>query len=470
MDWKMVMNMMHMVQQYDSPSLQQKALDMIPKGDISRKASRKMRQLQNAMIKGKVQLDESVEYEKLFLEELAKWFKNDFFKWFNEPKCETCSLKTVFKQKMLTYFHEQGDVTVEIYKCPTCSRTYLFPRYSDADILLTQRTGRCSEWAQCFTLMCKALGWDSRFVYDVTDHVWTEIYSTLQQRWIHVDSCEAVVDQPLLYELGWKKKLSYVIAMDPMGIQDVSWRYSCNHKALRERRSLHFESQLLDKILHIRQKLQNNLSPSRLKFYQTRLAREIGELMCEPQSSNGTYSGRTSGSEEWRKARGELGCINSGYCWSPTPLEVDRKIMEIKYNCSMDVYKRSVTDESFNGWENFVFSYGNIFRKVESDWMKSYLAREENSDKGKISWKIDVSGSGLFIDKVVIKCSYLALEDAEVVWSVSSGGFEKEIDKISNDSHKPDPHLSGSQSAVAHPNFINERQQLAACPNIPTRP
>lgn len=122
----------------------------------------------------------------------------------------------------------------------------------------------------------------------------------------------------------------------------------------------------------------------------------------------------------------------------------------------MDVYKRSVTDESFNGWENFVFSYGNIFRKVESDWMKSYLAREENSDKGKISWKIDVSGSGLFIDKVVIKCSYLALEDAEVVWSVSSGGFEKEIDKISKDSHKPDPHLSGSQSAVAHPNFINE--------------
>lgn len=71
------------------------------------------------------------------------------------------------------------------------------------------RQGRCGEFANCKALVLRAMGFEVRHVTDWTDHVWVEVYSDAQQRWIHCDS-----DENHLYERAMNKKLSYIIAFN----------------------------------------------------------------------------------------------------------------------------------------------------------------------------------------------------------------------------------------------------------------
>lgn len=67
------------------------------------------------------------------------------------------------------------EIVFIIFRCNACNAIMEFPRYTDPEVLLTSRRGRCGEWANLFTLLCRSLNYDARLVYDVTDHLWTEV-------------------------------------------------------------------------------------------------------------------------------------------------------------------------------------------------------------------------------------------------------------------------------------------------------
>ncbi|NXO39782.1 NGLY1 amidase, partial [Locustella ochotensis] len=192
-----------------------------------------------------------VNEEDFLLLELLDWFKTSFFHWVNSLPCSRCGGQTEPKSDYL--LPTDGDLRwdasrVENHYCNQCQLCNRFPRYNNPEKLLETRRGRCGEWANCFTLCCRAVGFEARYVWDYTDHVWTEVYSSSQKRWLHCDPCENVCDKPLLYETGWGKKLSYIFAFSKDEVVDVTWRYSCRHEEVLSRRTALSEATLRETI------------------------------------------------------------------------------------------------------------------------------------------------------------------------------------------------------------------------------
>jgi len=144
---------------------------------------------------------------------------------------------------------------IESYMCSGCNTEVRFPRYNQVIKLLDTRNGRCGEWANCFTGIVRALGHEVRIAHDWTDHVWTEAWIVTENRWVHMDPCENAYDAPKMYEKGWGKKLTYIVAISSKEVVDVTPRYVVSLQANRLRRDLVPEDWLKNILTQMRMRL-----------------------------------------------------------------------------------------------------------------------------------------------------------------------------------------------------------------------
>ncbi|KAM7372787.1 hypothetical protein PAMP_007684 [Pampus punctatissimus] len=413
------------VMMYESPELQQKARSHIPHQQLSSAAEQKLKEATEADSECKLGK------EDFLVLELLRWFKQDFFSWVDCLPCSRCGGRTQNTSSLSPSTDDLrwGAQRVENHYCQSCLLSTRFPRYNNPEKLLETRRGRCGEWANCFTLCCRALGLEARYIWDSTDHVWTEIYSASQRRWLHCDSCENVCDKPLLYEVGWGKKLAYVLAFSKDQVVDVTWRYSCKHPDVLSRRTKVQEAWLLHTINGLNASRQQSLTPGRKKELTERLLVELVEFISPKKPKPGELGGRNSGSLAWRLARGETRGADTGtstqtpgYVFTPTEKEKSDRLLHVRYSATKDQYCRVSSNAAvIQSWDQCVWRKESVFRKVENDWQMVYIARTEGSSMGRISWKFDFAPAGMKIKSVSIMASSQTFHSGKVCWHLQAG-------------------------------------------------
>ena len=429
---------------YENPEAQAKALEVIPLTKLHKAAKEKFEKIKNVEGSNTSNIaDELV--DDVFVIELLGWFKNEFFKWFDGYDCDSCTTITsdgsIKKLKAQPTGYDNANGTeaadgagsVEKYTCTGCNKVFRFPRYhSRPEKLLTWRKGRCGEFANCFALILRSLGYDTRRVLDWTDHVWCEVYSKAEKRWLHADPCEVILDKPLVYEKGWGKKLSYCIATSKDEVQDVTSRYSIassedEKMALKARRNEVREDWLTKTLINASEEFQTNYEEADKKRLRERRLMEVIELMSPPKRAIATeeMQGRQTGSLAWRIERGELGGGGEnekfGGSFIPTAAEIEAKVFHLEFDVTENMYRRPLAGGKQNkleGWQQGVKQAENIFRKVEHDWDMVYLARTEGATKASITWALDLSGTKLSVKTVELLVNSKTYENGRVLWQL----------------------------------------------------
>merc|ERR1719265_1198611 len=182
-------------------------------------------------------------------------------------------------------------VYAEVRRCPNCEegggrgRFFEYSRFHGPLALFETKEnrgglmGQCEEFSRAAHALLASLGYDARYVLDFTDHVWIEVRlptGSKDGQWLHADPSEGILDQPLMYEKGWGKKLTMIFAFTPQYIEHITHKYTEDYEGTVARRGITDES--LNALLkEVNYRLQNELpmSPWGFHFSKNRKLEEI---------------------------------------------------------------------------------------------------------------------------------------------------------------------------------------------------
>jgi peptide-N4-(N-acetyl-beta-glucosaminyl)asparagine amidase len=135
-----------------------------------------------------------------------------------------------------------------------------------------------------------------------------QYWSPTLKRWVHLDSCECARDQHLLYDKGWGKKQSYILAFSIEGAQDVTKAYVQDWEAALQRRTWISENELARLLDGVTSRRRAHLDPRTTaqlqKDDETQRLFLDGKLGSREEES---LQPRQSGAAEWKASRGEDG-------------------------------------------------------------------------------------------------------------------------------------------------------------------
>ncbi|KAM9936167.1 hypothetical protein OXX80_004257 [Metschnikowia pulcherrima] len=306
------------IQRYADPFSLEKALDSIDLAKIYDGVDKRELECQTT----------ELGYEDFVVLETLRYFKEDFFTWVTKPQCPKCGgdgANVIPAGSARPPLLNPDEISIiEMYNCVNCSERVEFPRINNPAKLLETRKGRCGEWVNCFMLILRAvLGTDvqTRYIWNAEDHVWCEYYSSKQRKWVHLDPCENVSDEPSLYSKNWGKMMSWVVGIGENYVVDLSEKYVtevskrldkstvANEQTIAnfiEQYNAHLLLQTWEKL----QQLEVTENEKYLMLYNDVLlpqARERVNFQRKPTTSSNLPQGRQTGDASWTSARGENG-------------------------------------------------------------------------------------------------------------------------------------------------------------------
>jgi len=311
------------VRMYEEKTVQEKILSILPLSELEAEAQANCRKEnspnQDNQNKNpeqiKLDLDSStsksasLSYRDELVRSLLKWFKYSFFTWCNHPICVNCNKPASEYLETQTPTETEAlwaASRTEVYKCSSCNISNRFPRYNNPIKLCETKTGRCGEWANLFGAVLRALKYEVRFVDNFEDHVWNEYFSEDLNCWIHVDPCENAWNTPLLYEQGWGRVMTFILAHSITGIQDVTPRYIKDFEVAVKRRNPITVAKIKGILFKHFEEITKSFKDEDRKRLRSRDDYEIVMFNMEKFLSKEELIERQSGSEEWRKSRGEM--------------------------------------------------------------------------------------------------------------------------------------------------------------------